>query len=571
MRESVEIVEELSGRGLDVHYGETAAGDVRRTLADTSRIADRDRVGADGGPSRGPRRAWSRPSGAIVPAPSRATTEGAEAVRLAMTILVRDAEDLIETNLRYHRAQGVDLFLIGDNGSTDRTLEILEPYREAGLVELEHIEGDARQVWSEGRTMLARKAYELGADWVIHDDHDEFWWPLTGNPQGGAGRDPGALRARSRRPAPSSSPSRARSSGPSASRCASPASGGPRRSSTAPIRRCRIRQPHPSDIWIDDGTSPRDGLVGRPVRRAREAHSEATELELLLAPTFPIGVLHFPVRSLKQYTRLVGDRGRQRRPGPRRGHAQGPRRVPGGPARRDLRARWRSTTTRSAEGIEAGHLVEDTGFRDYLRACPDPLERGAGTGGAGRRPRLVATSGAEHELAELEADGMYTLSRYLQTIAYRRLSDRQLRAEARGAQERLEEIEATAWWRMRPRYGLVDQPAAAGHGRRCGGACGGQRHLGRPRRHAVKLAMTLIVRNEADVIEDNLRYHRAQGVDFFIVLDNGSTDGTLEILERYERAGHPEAGADVRPHAQGADGREPPRSAAWHTSWAPTG
>ena len=53
-------------------------------------------------------------------------------MRLAMTILVRDAEDLIETNLRYHRAQGVDLFLIGDNGSTDRTLEILEPYREAG-------------------------------------------------------------------------------------------------------------------------------------------------------------------------------------------------------------------------------------------------------------------------------------------------------------------------------------------------------------------------------------------------------------------------------------------------------
>jgi hypothetical protein len=69
-------------------------------------------------------------------------------VRLAMTILVRDAEDLIETNLRYHRAQGVDLFLIGDNGSTDRTLEILEPYREAGLVELDHIEGDPRHVVS---------------------------------------------------------------------------------------------------------------------------------------------------------------------------------------------------------------------------------------------------------------------------------------------------------------------------------------------------------------------------------------------------------------------------------------
>ncbi len=53
---------------------------------------------------------------------------------------------------------------------------------------------------------------------------------------------------------------------------------------------------------------------------------------------------------------------------------------------------------------------------------------------------------------------MYTLSRYLQTIAYRRLSDRQLRAEARGAQERLQEIEATRWWRMRPRYRFLTNP-----------------------------------------------------------------------------------------------------------------
>ena len=44
---------------------------------------------------------------------------------------------------------------------------------------------------------------------------------------------------------------------------------------------------------------------------------------------------------------------------------------------------------------------------------------------------------------------MYTLSRYLQTNAYRRLSDRQLRTEARAAPgapvER--QIEAAAWWR----------------------------------------------------------------------------------------------------------------------------
>ena len=57
---------------------------------------------------------------------------------------------------------------------------------------------------------------------------------------------------------------------------------------------------------------------------------------------------------------------------------------------------------------------------------------------------------------------MYTLSRYLQTIAYRRLSDRQLRAEARGAQERLEEIEATKWWRARPRYRFLTNPLRRG-------------------------------------------------------------------------------------------------------------
>ena len=38
LRDSVAIVEELSGRTLDVGYGEVAAGDVRRTLADTERI-----------------------------------------------------------------------------------------------------------------------------------------------------------------------------------------------------------------------------------------------------------------------------------------------------------------------------------------------------------------------------------------------------------------------------------------------------------------------------------------------------------------------------------------------------
>jgi hypothetical protein len=49
--------------------------------------------------------------------------------------------------------------------------------------------------------------------------------------------------------------------------------------------------------------------------------------------------------------------------------------------------------------------------------------------------------------------------------------------------------------------------------------------------------MTLLARNEADIVDAQVAFHLHAGVDFVVATDNGSDDGTTEVLERYERAG----------------------------------
>jgi glycosyltransferase involved in cell wall biosynthesis len=96
-----------------------------------------------------------------------------------MTLLVRDEEDIVRENLDFHLAQGVERVIVTDNGSEDRTLEILRSYEARGLVRLLLEPTDD---YSQGRwvTRMARMAAEEGADWVINSDADEFWWPRAG-------------------------------------------------------------------------------------------------------------------------------------------------------------------------------------------------------------------------------------------------------------------------------------------------------------------------------------------------------------------------------------------------------
>jgi hypothetical protein len=53
----------------------------------------------------------------------------------------------------------------------------------------------------------------------------------------------------------------------------------------------------------------------------------------------------------------------------------------------------------------------------------------------------------------------------------------------------------------------------------------------------MKLVMTLLVRDEVDIVSSNIDFHLDQGVDFIITMDNLSIDGTTDILRDYERRG----------------------------------
>ena len=98
-----------------------------------------------------------------------------------MTMLVRDEADILDENIRFHLAHGVDHFLILDNLSTDATAEIANRYVRSGHA---HYEFQPDDIYAQSRwvTAMARRAStEFSADWVINSDADEFWLPRYGS------------------------------------------------------------------------------------------------------------------------------------------------------------------------------------------------------------------------------------------------------------------------------------------------------------------------------------------------------------------------------------------------------
>ena len=101
-------------------------------------------------------------------------------MKLVMTLLVRDEEDIIAENLAYHFSVGVDFVLATDNGSRDGTRDILKAYERAGKLEYfyQPPANFAQHAWV---TRMARRAATVhGADWVLNNDADEFYLPTRG-------------------------------------------------------------------------------------------------------------------------------------------------------------------------------------------------------------------------------------------------------------------------------------------------------------------------------------------------------------------------------------------------------
>lgn len=96
-------------------------------------------------------------------------------IRLAMSVLVKNEADIIEDNIRFHAAQGVDCFAVMDNGSDDGTREILEQLAQEYDL---HVIDQPDQSYKQAQWMTELAGYcrsELKADLVISNDADEFW------------------------------------------------------------------------------------------------------------------------------------------------------------------------------------------------------------------------------------------------------------------------------------------------------------------------------------------------------------------------------------------------------------
>ena len=282
---------------------------------------------------------------------------------ICMTLLVRDEEDIVRDNIEYHLSRGVDLIIATDNRSVDATASILREYERAGVLRYIYEPGDdySQDLWV---TRMARLAcVDHGADWVIHCDADEFWWPTYG----------GGL--------------------PNVLRDVSPGVDGllVDRHNFVPLASHHPEiPPHRQMVtrYVRSLNSNGQPLPPKVVHRSSSDaavhqgnHSVSYEGRVAnLTATSAIEILHFPLRSRRQFERKISAGGAAYRRNTRFGPAIGStwRKLHELQQRGSLQE-WMDSEfyddARVAGGLASGELTEDFRLADYLQG----LKRIAGT------------------------------------------------------------------------------------------------------------------------------------------------------------------------------------------------
>lgn len=90
---------------------------------------------------------------------------------LSILAMVKNEAFTIQEWVEHYRWQGVDHFYVTDNNSTDETVNLLQPYRDEGIVTLWQNPAPFSQV-SSYRTMYAEARQK--SKWFLVVDVDEF-------------------------------------------------------------------------------------------------------------------------------------------------------------------------------------------------------------------------------------------------------------------------------------------------------------------------------------------------------------------------------------------------------------
>jgi glycosyl transferase family 2 len=202
-----------------------------------------------------------------------------------MTLLVRDEQDIIEANLSYHLAQGVDFVIVTDNRSSDATPELLERFAATGRVHIISEAGDDYDQTAWVTRMARLAATDHGADWVINADADEFWWPKCGDLRAALGSVPSDVGAVS-----------------------------VGRSDFLPVsvadgpfyQRMLVRETVSRNV-LGDPLQPKVCHRASPEVVVEQGNHGVTGVagRLLAEPESPLFVLHYPLRDYAQYERKI--------------------------------------------------------------------------------------------------------------------------------------------------------------------------------------------------------------------------------------------------------------------------